>query len=387
LPNRQRRRSIAGIRPSAALQTIAAEGLAARDRTASEVIRASRERAVALGVPDRDAFWEALEASLDAHVPLFFRHMVDDGGTPDALPEESERFARVAVRSGVALSDLVQLLRTVQAPIFARAGELLAAGDFGPEVGAEVLRFSTAYMDWFAAGLTATYEREREAGDDHRVVLVDAVLGGGTVDASRLGYDVDVHHLAIAAQGPGARAAVLAIARELDRHVLCVQPEDDTAWGWLGSRRAPEPAPAPPAARPGVRIGLGSAAEGAEGFRRTHREALVALERAAPGQVVPYREIALEALLLRDREAARALVREVLAPLGDDERGERLRTTLRAVFATGNGASAAPVLGVSPRTVTHRIAEAESLLGAPLHSRHTELDLALRLEAALAREQ
>lgn len=372
------------------LATLADEALKTRDRAAPEVIAASRGRAVALGLPDDDAFWAALEASLDAHLPLFFAHMTGDGGVPAELPEPSVRFARVAVRSGVALTDLLQLLRIVQAPLLGRIGELLSSDAYGEAVGAEVIRFATAYMDWFATALAATYEREREEGGDHRLVLVNAVLGGGEIDAGRLGYGLDLDHLAVVATGAAPREAILALAAQLDRHALCVQPADDVAWGWLGGRRPlgaeRREAIAGFAVPAGTALGVGSAATGPEGFRRSHREALAAAARAAPGTLVDYRDIAIETMLLADRDAARALVEAELGPLGADERGQRLRETLRAVFATGNGASAAPRLGVSARTVTHRIAEAEELLGAPIHTRRTELDLALRLEEALSRD-
>ena len=115
---------------------------------------------------------------------------------------------------------------------------------------------------------------------------------------------------------------------------------------------------------------------------------MIARSVASPdAPVTRYRDVALEATLLHDSESARALVRRELGPLGDGERGDRLRATLRAVFATGNGASAAAAMGVSPRTVTNRIAEIEERLGCALHTRRTELDVALRLEHVLGGDE
>jgi DNA-binding transcriptional LysR family regulator len=57
-----------------------------------------------------------------------------------------------------------------------------------------------------------------------------------------------------------------------------------------------------------------------------------------------------------------------------------------AIVAHGRGAAetVAARLGVSPRTVSYRIQEAEGLLGCSVTSRRTELDVAVRLESALA---
>ena len=79
-------------------------------------------------------------------------------------------------------------------------------------------------------------------------------------------------------------------------------------------------------------------------------------------------QLALERLLLADRDLADATVRRELGPVLADERfGEELIETLQAYFDAGeNVTAAARRLHLATRTVAYRLEKIESLLGHPL---------------------
>jgi hypothetical protein len=140
----------------------------------------------------------------------------------------------------------------------------------------------------------------------------------------------------------------------------------------------------------GISVAAGTAARGVEGFVLSHREALAArrvarMRGGAPSPAL-YPDLALEALLIDDVDAASRFVARELGPLAaPDEATVRLATTL-AVFLE-EGASfvgAARRLGVHTNTVTYRVHRAEELRGRPVTDRQLELRLALRLTALLA---
>jgi sugar diacid utilization regulator len=79
-------------------------------------------------------------------------------------------------------------------------------------------------------------------------------------------------------------------------------------------------------------------------------------------------DLALERLLLADRDLADAAVRRELGPvLGDEKFGAELIETLQAYFDAGeNVAAAARRLHLATRTVAYRLERITSLLGHPL---------------------
>jgi hypothetical protein len=94
--------------------------------------------------------------------------------------------------------------------------------------------------------------------------------------------------------------------------------------------------------------------------------------------VVPYQEVAVEALILRSPDTA-ALVADQLAPLRDRP---ELTDTLRAWLDCGqSGREAARRLFVHPNTVPHRLRTIELLLHRSLTSGESLLDLQLALRA------
>ena len=133
---------------------------------------------------------------------------------------------------------------------------------------------------------------------------------------------------------------------------------------------------------------IGPPAQGPDGFRETHRRAQATRRCAhADRSITTYGEVALEVLALRDDAEAQAFVARELGPLGEGERGERLRATLRALFVAGSTSGAAVLLGISDRAVAYRVRSVEEAVGDAVYARRTELDTALRLERILDEKQ
>lgn len=164
------------------------------------------------------------------------------------------------------------------------------------------------------------------------------MIEGREAAASELAYPVDLYHIGFVPSGDGAGAVVEELARSLDHQRLVVRAEDGLLMGWLGSAKNGLRSRAllrKFAPQPGVRFSIGNVRPGYQGLRRTHREAseahLVSLRRLRP--ITFYDDVILEVLALRDEQAAREFIADVLGGLDeDDEYSERLRTTLAAYF-------------------------------------------------------
>jgi hypothetical protein len=361
------------------------------DRFGAQQVERIRANVPPGSVPDDPWFWEAIERSYSANVALAFELFASGSeGLPDELPAESVELARAVARAGLPLEAIANVFRTGQSRFWeAWRGPIESLG-FDPaltlDVLDEVMAFGSRYLAWTGQEVAARYMRELESSADTLLALVRQVLDGRAAQDVQLGYALHGQHLALAVTGARAKETALRFAAELDRRPLVVSPAADTAWAWLGTQTEPDArrrrALGELAAEAGVVVGVGCIRAGIHGFRRSHEEAQIACRCAATAgePLAVYAEVLPEALALGDTHAAGELVARTLGPLGADRRGLRLRETLRAYCATGNGASAAALLAVSRRTLTYRLAEIERRLGAPIASRRTEIDLALRLE-------
>jgi sugar diacid utilization regulator len=129
----------------------------------------------------------------------------------------------------------------------------------------------------------------------------------------------------------------------------------------------------PATARPGTggswRAGISRPHAGPRGVRRSHQEAVEALDTAArldlPQQVVHAADLLVYRVLARDETALTDLVRTVLEPLAAARGGAvPLVETLDAYFSAGsNAAEAARRLHLSVRAVTYRLQRVEELTG------------------------
>jgi DNA-binding PucR family transcriptional regulator len=134
-----------------------------------------------------------------------------------------------------------------------------------------------------------------------------------------------------------------------------------------------------------VRISGGLPAEGADGFCRSHEEAIaaqrVAIEGSRERTVTWYDEVEVVSLLSHDAGAMRALVARELSGLsGRDATSGKLRQTALAYLRCGASATAAArELGAHKNTVRYRIQQVEEALGRPLAGQELQLQLALTL--------
>jgi hypothetical protein len=332
----------------------------------------------------RTAVMEALEYGLGS--------LDDAGEEPPPVPIALLAQARRAARAGVSLQIVLRRYAAGHRLLADRLlDEAAAAGVGAPELKAG-LRALAVRHDSVVAAVSEDYERETavhgRGPERRRVALISRLLAGEPLDPRALGYGLDGHHLAIVALGEGVTQALKTLGKQVDRRLLLVEPDLQSAWAWLGG--------AQPFAEHEVglvtsfswpkdsAVVCGEPAQGAAGWRLGHRQAAAALSVAQCGPVsfVRYSDVALLTAALHDEVLATSLRRRYLAPLqGERDDGTVARATLRAYFsAARNISSAAAALGVDRRTVGVRLCAIEERLGRPLHEAASELEVALQLD-------
>ena len=276
-------------------------------------------------------------------------------------PEAALEEARVAAAAGAPLEALLQSYRVGQSVVFERAVTAVQELGLDPGVLSRVVRYAFAYVDRVTALVTETYARERDAllcsSERTRAEAVRAVLDGAAPDNERLDWPMRGSHVAV----------ILAGDADLPVPHLAVGGPAGTTWAWVREDTL-------------TRGFVGEPGEGVEGFRESHRQAREASRVGGDG-LVRWRDVALQALALRDEPAARAFANVELGELATPTRRAReLRETLRAWFDAGHSAPrTAAALGVHERTVTYRLATIAEKLGHPVLDRRAELDVALRI--------
>lgn len=342
--------------------------------------------------------------------------MLGEGVEPSraAPPPEALAYAKEYARRGLPFELLQRAYRTAQAAFSRMWLERLRVTAPGPDAFAESVGFFNDWLfSWIEAlerQLTGVYMAERErwvrGSAAARAEQVRAVLDGGALDVAdagrRLGYELRRRHLAYVVWGDDAApddgdgsfgemeriAAAVAeavgsrsqLAVALGRHLAC--------WTALGAGASAADLPARldgAAGGASLRVAAGLPGEGLEGFRRSHRESLLARRAAEAlgqsGRCISYEQVALDVLLTHDVDEARRFARRRLGALaGDGEQSRRVARTLAAFLEEGSSfARTARRLGVHENTVAYRIRRAEELLGHRVAERQLELQVALRL--------
>jgi hypothetical protein len=316
---------------------------------------------------------------------------------PEAALAEVRRSARRGIRFGAILLGHRVGHRLLFAAALAWADEEVADPALREAVLGATSTWLFACFDFAAARMYEVHDAEREVlvrdRERRKRSRVRDLLHGRPVDAAALGYPLDGDHLGLVAWGRDPERALLSLGATTCYPVLTVARSDSTAWGWLavpGLDADGMRAVAALVDRGLVRLAIGASGEGEHGFRQTHREALDTFRIARDGdaRVTWYADVALLALTLHDREAARAFVLRELGSLAEpNSRNALLRETLSAYFATGqNATAAAAVLGVHDRTARYRIKAIEERLGRSILERRDELGVALRLAQVVLRE-
>ncbi len=348
--------------------------------------------------------------------------MMREGDDPGSVhpPPEAIGYAKEYVVRGLELSLMQRAYRTAQGVFGGIILERLRAATDDADLLAEAMAFFNAWVfAWVEAierRLTDIYTSEREqwvrGAAAVRAAEVRALLRGGTVDAAavslRLGYELDRFHVGFvvwseaAGERPGDAGGLFAemehvaaaVARSLGAGAPLTVAEGRHLACWAGRRSKPELSRlrVPRRGAGELSVAVGTPAPGVEGFVQSHREALLARRvaqlRGDQGEpVATYPDLALEALLTGDPEAARHFAaRELGALAADDEVTARFASTVAVFLEEGSSfVRAGRRLGIHTNTVAYRVRRAESLLGHPVTERQLELRVALRLAHLLDR--
>ncbi|WCB93465.1 hypothetical protein DSM104299_02178 [Baekduia alba] len=241
-------------------------------------------------------------------------------------------------------------------------------------------------------------ERVRLRSGTHaeRLEIVTLLVEGAPIHqdraSARLNYALDRRHVAAIVFSDRAEpdqvaleAAAEALAQAAGgRRPLIVIAGAAALWVWVSGEHALDPDVLRAAldALPEVRIALGPAAAGIEGFRRSHLDALDTqrLLQRTPGdaRVATYDDVQVVALATHDEDRAQAFVERTLGPLASA--APELRDTLRTYLAEGSNAKrTAEVLFTHRNTIIKRLDRAQQLLPAPLEGRMLAVALALEI--------
>ncbi|MBV9353138.1 MAG: PucR family transcriptional regulator, partial [Mycobacterium sp.] len=148
-----------------------------------------------------------------------------------------------------------------------------------------------SFIDVTNAAIAAQIQTEREelrGTHAERREVVELIIAGAPISpqsaASRLGYNLDQTHTAAViwsnlAESDASQLDLVSerLARTAHAHrPLSVIASAATRWVWIPARVAPDPAPLEQVLNDlrGLRIAIGSTADGIEGFRRSHLDAL-----------------------------------------------------------------------------------------------------------------
>ncbi len=361
---------------------------------------------------------ELLGSSIESNIETIGHVARYDVDVEDvATPFGAREYARRLAQHGISPTALIRAYRLGQQFFIEWALGQFAELEDDPAVAyaaaQEFMSMTFRYIDSISEQVVLEYEAEREKWLAHRSTLRTEVLGhllaGERVDLAAaeaaLGYRLRKHHLgavvwstdrdvvAADALGEIQRFAVLA-GRALGLSATpFFQPRDRTSgWVWFPmGHAAPNVDPRPwcealKDVGTGVRVALGSAHAGVEGFRTTHEEALraqqVALIAGDDGRrVVTYADpgVRTAAMLAADMSGTRQLVASALGGLAQDtEAATRLRETL-AMFLTEKGSYVATAerMLLHKNTVKYRVDKAMVQRGRPLDEDRLELELAL----------
>jgi hypothetical protein len=326
-------------------------------------------------------------------------------------PAAALAFSRHLAREGMQLAAILRSYRLGQEVLFARAAELAdkaPPGDDPLRALARIGALSFRFADGAMSDVAQEYETQRElfirGTLAQRASTLQAVLAGRVDDlgtAERiLGHRLDGAHVAIVAwSSDSAREAdaVAAGARELVRAIgtgrpliIADTPGEATIWVTPAELL---PAHALGVTMPsGMRCAIGRGGTGPEGFAATKRQAdlarSVVADRDGPA-VTFYDDVALAAVLLRDRDAGRAFASEELGALMQRTRAAaEIRQTLSTFFALGRDQSrTAQALGVHRNTIAKRLRRAEAGHRRPITARPRELEAALVIAEILTPDE
>lgn len=362
-------------------------------------------------VPEIDTY--VLRTDLHASSAALGRVMLPSlitGVTPSELPDEAHVLAESIAYGGLDLKVLLRIYRSGQQAMIRTLSEQIELSVSAVGETRELLMYSAACVaDWSGTAveiLSGTFAFDQDpdpAGRfSRRRETVLSIIAGSPVDPAtaqtRLGYVLDDSHLAFvlrlednAAGGlPDLERAAQRIVAHLEaRGSFTLACGHRTLWGWARTHRSPTAELSACLAGSSIHAAFGLPAHGVAGFRRSHLESLATQKMShritRPGRLVLYDSIELEHLISQDQESMDSFIeRELNGLLGADANAVRLRKTLTCYLDSICSVEAtARELGVHRNTVRYRLERIEQLLGHQVASRRLELEVALRLAAAL----
>jgi DNA-binding PucR family transcriptional regulator len=261
-------------------------------------------------------------------------------------------------------------------------------------------RSLAGFIDDTVAALSEQLRRERAdlARSSHarRFEVVSLVLDSAPITTGRastgLGYDLRRRHTAAVLwtdprrpdQGALAQAAEALGPATRARQVLTVIASSSSVWAWLAAADTDTDTgalAAATAAHPAVRVAVGPAGAGIDGFRRSHFDAVATqrlMSRRPDLRVARFTDVQLVTLAIQDEQRAREFVVRTLGQLADADR--ELRDTLCVYIAEQfSAARAARALYTHRNTVLNRLQRAERLLPLPLAGHGLEVGVALEI--------
>lgn len=361
-----------------------------------------------------DLLGASIEGNLDNILHALQHNISVDRVEP---PSAAYEYARRLAQRGVPVNALVRAYRLGQQFLLRTAFTESSTRDVSADVRAaaydEMVHAIFDYIDWITQRVISVYEEEREGWladrNSARVAKVEQLITSGAADVDlaekTIGYRLRVMHLAAVlwVDETGAQHDQLTrftrTVRELASEVGATRPplvigrDRASAWAWI--QVSPEFQFTPELARwspghaqelPTPVIALGSPQPGLEGFRRSHREAVLAQAVAVVRDktsraIVSYEEpgIDIAALLTHDLDHTRAWVRATLGGLVTaDEQNERHRETLLCFLRNQCSYTAtADAMLMHKNSIKYRVTVAEKVLGRNVNEDRLGIELAL----------
>lgn len=329
---------------------------------------------------------------------------------PAHVPDDMRANARELVRRGTT-DQMFNASRTVQNS----AWQLWMNVAFGLTSDPRELRelldvsaqsisaFIDANMEEIAAFIKMEREQRLRGSPLERRELVTLILEGTAVSApqasQRLGYDLErSHHAAIvwSEEAESEIGALEACAQALEQcagggQTLTVIVNAATLWVWTSGGAAMDLQALRQRVKglAGVRMAVGSAGAGIEGFRHAHLDALTTqrllVRLRSSARVVHFDMIRLVSLLSQNPQGLEQFIRHTLGALA--QAAPTLRRSLRIFLHTGcNATQAAAALHTHRNTLLRRLARAEELLPRPLEQHRTHVAAALEALAWTSNE-
>jgi DNA-binding PucR family transcriptional regulator len=260
-------------------------------------------------------------------------------------------------------------------------------------------RSLAGFVDDMVAALSEQLRRERaelaRSSHERRFEVVSLVLDSAPITAARastqLGYDLRRRHTAAVLWTDPRRPDQAALARAAEtlgpvtgaRQVLTVIASSSSVWAWLAAAADTDAGAitAATAAHPAVRVAVGPAGSGADGFRRSHFDAVATqrlMSRRPDLRVARFADVQLVVLALQDEQRAREFVARTLGQLADAE-GELRDTLCVYIGEQFSAARAARALYTHRNTVLNRLQRAERLLPDRLAGHGLDVGVALEI--------